>query len=216
MPALDADDNIDMIQEVMKPHRFNAFRTIVLYTENGKKIRDSSARLAWAVEVLQVSGEAQLLVFRQAEAAQDALLNPDVIHIPNPYKPIGGGGYRDLFRGINAQKGLRIMLKRPRISEQKEAKAIKRRLIREGRIWSTLQYHVNIVPFLGIVEIADETSLVLPWLEHGDLSRFVPERLCFLELPDGQRRSHVNRLAFERFDEWDILKHSLHDHAAFA
>lgn len=69
--------------------------------------------------------------------------------------------------------------------------------------------HVTIVPLLGVLDSADETYLASPWLEYGDLSRFVPERLRFLTLLEDERASHIHRPAFERFEEWNIL--SSHD-----
>ncbi|KAG8873887.1 hypothetical protein FRB98_008728 [Tulasnella sp. 332] len=141
------------------------------------------------------------------DCVQHLFSNPGVIHIPNPSKSVGGGGYCDLFRGVYTRTGLELALKRPRFSTQapREAEDTKRRFRREGEIWSTLLYHVNIVPFLGIVDIADETYLVSPWMKYGDLSTFVPERLRFLELSKEERLSHTNRDAFEKFDEWNII-----------
>ncbi|KAG8842397.1 hypothetical protein FRB96_005511 [Tulasnella sp. 330] len=146
------------------------------------------------------------------DCVQHLFSNPGVIHIPNPSKSVGGGGYCDLFRGVYTRTGLELALKRPRFSTQapREAEDTKRRFRREGEIWSTLLYHVNIVPFLGIVDIADETYLVSPWMKYGDLSTFVPERLRFLELSKEERLSHTNRDAFEKFDEWNIVINVIH------
>ncbi|KAG8860163.1 hypothetical protein FRB96_004188 [Tulasnella sp. 330] len=155
------------------------------------------------------------------DCVQRLFTNPDVIRIAKPFKSVGGGGSCDLYRGTYKRTGLQLALKRPRFSIQssQEAEDTKRRFRREGKIWSTLLYHVNVVPFLGVVDIADETYLVSPWLDHGDLARFVPERLRFLELPEGERSAHPSRAAFEKFDEEKIIAGIasglayLHDHS---
>lgn len=84
---------------------------------------------------------------------------------------------------------------------------LSQRFRREGEIWSTLVHDVNIVPFLGVVDIADETYLVSPWFEYGDLSRFVTKRLGFLALPIDERFSHDHRPVYEKFDECDIVRY---------
>ncbi|KAG9010025.1 hypothetical protein FRB94_011002 [Tulasnella sp. JGI-2019a] len=80
----------------------------------------------------------------------------------------------------------------------------KRRFRREAMIWSFLN-HINILAFIGMVDIANESYLVSSWLEYGDLSKFVPARLRYLKLPSSQRLSHASRDGFEKFDEWNVI-----------
>ncbi|KAG8990863.1 hypothetical protein FRB94_013030 [Tulasnella sp. JGI-2019a] len=126
-----------------------------------------------------------------------------LISIPHPNRSVGGGGFCDLYRGIFLPTGLVFALKRPRFSSEVagDYEAVMRRLDREGRIWSDLT-HVNILPFYGIVVIFDETYLVSPWVEHGDLAKFVRAHLRYLALPDNQRRHDARHDAFDRFDEY--------------
>ncbi|KAG9003494.1 hypothetical protein FRB94_003077 [Tulasnella sp. JGI-2019a] len=128
------------------------------------------------------------------------------IRFSEPNRPVGGGGYCDLFKGIYTLTGQQLALKRPRFSTQdpKDADDSKRRFHREARIWSTLA-HVNILPFLGLIDTADETYLISPWLDHGDLSKFLSARLRYLELSHDGRSSHVARDVFDRFDEYTIV-----------
>ncbi|KAG8986568.1 hypothetical protein FRB93_005230 [Tulasnella sp. JGI-2019a] len=56
-----------------------------------------------------------------------------------------------------------------------------------------------------MLDISGETYLISPWLEHGDLSRFVPARLRFFGLSEDERAHRPERVAFEIFDEWDII-----------
>ena len=39
-------------------------------------------------------------------------------------------------------------------------------------IWSKLQ-HVNIQPLLGVVMFQGELGMVSPWMEHGDLGKYI-------------------------------------------
>ncbi|KAG8978920.1 hypothetical protein FRB93_010501 [Tulasnella sp. JGI-2019a] len=144
------------------------------------------------------------VVFKESRETEG--ITPAAIEIFHPSRPVSGGGYCDLFKGRNTLTGLQIALKRPRFctQEAKSADDAKRRFRREGKIWATL-VHVNILRFLGMVDIAGEIYLVSPWLEHGDLSKFVPARLRFLELSTIQRSSDPSRIAFEKFDEGDII-----------
>ncbi|KAG8986570.1 hypothetical protein FRB93_005232 [Tulasnella sp. JGI-2019a] len=137
---------------------------------------------------------------------QHLSLSVDCIQIPEPSRSVGGGGYCDMFRGIYTPTGIHLALKRPRFSTQDplEAADARRRFEREGRIWATLK-HLNILSFFGMLDISGETYLISPWLEHGDLSRFVPARLRFLELSPDERARHPERVPFETFDEWDII-----------
>ncbi|KAG9003497.1 hypothetical protein FRB94_003080 [Tulasnella sp. JGI-2019a] len=128
------------------------------------------------------------------------------IRFSEPNRSVGGGGYCDLYKGIYTPTGQKLALKRPRFSAQepKEAEDAKRRFYREGRTWSTM-VHINILPFLGMIEIANETYLISPWLDHGDLSKFLSARLRFLEMSEDERSAHVTQNVFERFNEYNIV-----------
>ncbi|KAG8977588.1 hypothetical protein FRB93_011886 [Tulasnella sp. JGI-2019a] len=129
-------------------------------------------------------------------------LDGDCIRMPLRW--VGGGGFCDMFRGTHVT-GVDLALKRPRISadDPQEAENVLRRFRREGKIWEALT-HPNILQFIGTMNISGETYLISPWLEHGDLSKFVSARLRFLGLSEDVRHLHPSRAAFERFNEWYI------------
>ncbi|KAG8872350.1 hypothetical protein FRB98_009657, partial [Tulasnella sp. 332] len=129
-----------------------------------------------------------------------------LISIPDRNRPVGGGGYCDLFLGIFIPTSYKVALKRPRFSSQEpnEAKEALRRLKREGKLWSDLR-HVNILPFYGLMDILDETYLVSPWVKYGDLSKFVPARMRYRALPEVEKGQDGDRLVFEAFDELKVV-----------
>lgn len=51
----------------------------------------------------------------------------------------------------------------------------------------------------------EDIYLVSPWMEFGDLSKFVSTRLQYLDLKPEDRASHKNRYAFETFNEASIV-----------
>jgi len=128
------------------------------------------------------------------------------IMIPCGTRSAGSGGFCDLFLGIFCPRGLVLAMKRPRFStqDQKAADKAKRRFKREARIWHRLS-HANILPFYGLVEMADEIYLVSPWIAYGDLAKFVSARLDYLALPPEIRCRNVNHEVYSRYRESDII-----------
>ncbi|KAG8990604.1 hypothetical protein FRB93_003151 [Tulasnella sp. JGI-2019a] len=115
----------------------------------------------------------------------DMTLSPHLIYIPQSNRPVGGGGYCDLFIRFYTPTGSKLAMKRlrPRSQDPEALGIAKRRFMREARIWSYLK-HINVLPFHGLVELSGETYLVSPWMEHGDLSKFLIGYLSYLE-PSG-------------------------------
>ncbi|KAG9038263.1 hypothetical protein FRB95_002224 [Tulasnella sp. JGI-2019a] len=135
-----------------------------------------------------------------------SLTDSHLISIPEHHRPVGHGGYCDLYQGIYLPNKQLVALKRARfpIHDPTEVANTKRRFAREGQIWAKLD-HVNILRFLGMVNIEGDNYLVSRWYDLGDLSWFVSDRLCFLLLPEHQRSGHIKRGSFERFDEHKIV-----------
>lgn len=57
-----------------------------------------------------------------------------------------------------------------------------KRLKREAAIWVRL-CHANILRFQQILKAGDQRFLVSPWMERGDLARFVTRRCAHLLNP---------------------------------
>ncbi|KAG8988418.1 hypothetical protein FRB95_013420 [Tulasnella sp. JGI-2019a] len=78
---------------------------------------------------------------------------------------------------------------------------MKKQISREATIWQPLR-HVNVLLFLGVVDISDATYLVSPWVEQGDLCSFVTSHLEFLELDQGkQNKVGPMAILYRNFNE---------------
>ncbi|KAG9022024.1 hypothetical protein FRB95_000961, partial [Tulasnella sp. JGI-2019a] len=85
-------------------------------------------------------------------------------HLISILRQVKLGGYSDVWQGLYAPTQLRLAMKCPRIIEgTPEAIAVKRRWVREAKMWLSLN-HVNILPFYGVVELSSITYLVAPWV----------------------------------------------------
>ncbi|KAG9022025.1 hypothetical protein FRB95_000962, partial [Tulasnella sp. JGI-2019a] len=128
-------------------------------------------------------------------------------HLISVLRQVKLGGYSDVYQGLYAPTQLRLAMKCPRIIEgTPEAIAVKRRWMREAKMWLSLN-HVNILPFYGVAELSSITYLVAPWVAHGYLSKFLADRLEYLaRSPFAQGSGSDQRhAAFEAFDEATII-----------
>ncbi|KAG9026783.1 kinase suppressor of Ras 2 [Tulasnella sp. JGI-2019a] len=81
----------------------------------------------------------------------------------------------------------------------------KKRISREAAIWHPLR-HINVLEFLGVVNISSTTYLVSPWMGLGDLRSFMTSRLEFFRLGPGElgRRASLYRRFKEQAAVTDI------------
>ncbi|KAG8980770.1 hypothetical protein FRB93_009011 [Tulasnella sp. JGI-2019a] len=125
------------------------------------------------------------------------------ISILPPFTPVNFGNC-DLYRGIHGptRTVLAMKLLRLRGPAGTQIQEVKRRYKQEARIWSSLD-HDNILLFYGVVELSGETYLVSPWIEPGDLSRFLAARSKYMDELAAQETwiSHKLYPAFLAFDE---------------
>ncbi|KAG8984490.1 hypothetical protein FRB93_006452 [Tulasnella sp. JGI-2019a] len=81
----------------------------------------------------------------------------------------------------------------------------KKRISREAAIWHPLR-HINVLEFLGVVNMSDTTYLVSPWMELGDLRSFVTSRIEFLRLGLGQQNELGCKASlYRRFKEQAVI-----------
>ncbi|KAG8997033.1 hypothetical protein FRB93_000526 [Tulasnella sp. JGI-2019a] len=146
-----------------------------------------------------------------AESSISFLLSKSDAHlvtIPDPARSVGWGGFCDLFLGIHVSTGRKLAMKRPKLSTDNasEVADATRRFVREADTWSSLT-HDNILPFYGVMKISNEMYLISPWMEYGDLSRFLADRLSFLKTPGDLRDRDKNprKIAYRGFIESDAL-----------
>jgi len=129
-----------------------------------------------------------------------------LIDIPEPTKVVGCGGFSDLFIGIFIPTGLILALKRPRFETPaaEVVTATKQRLERESILWSILS-HPNVLPCYGTFDISNETYLVSPWMDNGDLSKFLSACHHYFALPLNKQLIHPSRIVYEQFDEREMI-----------
>ncbi|KAG8870749.1 hypothetical protein FRB97_009418 [Tulasnella sp. 331] len=172
--------------------------------EGAEPGRIKEEKRAGAVKKLDLIALASQIRFNSLQlSTSDAHL----INIPHPNRSVGGGGYCDLFLGMHIPTGMKLAMKRPRFNTQiaLEAATAKRRFVREANTWSRLN-HENILPFYGLMEISNEMYLASPWMDYGDLSKFLQERIAFLDAAPDVQRAHPKRAPCRAFKEVDAIR----------
>ncbi|KAG7089180.1 hypothetical protein E1B28_010882 [Marasmius oreades] len=87
--------------------------------------------------------------------------------------PVGGGAFGDVWKGRIGQQ--LVCLKVLRAFETSDVKQILKDYMQEAIIWRQLN-HQNLLPFIGIYYLdvdQKQLCLVSPWMEQGDLVRFL-------------------------------------------
>ncbi|KAG9031333.1 hypothetical protein FRB95_002831 [Tulasnella sp. JGI-2019a] len=104
--------------------------------------------------------------------------------------------------------GTKLAMKRIRVSGRVDDEfylTMKRRISREAIIWHSF-CHRNVLEFLGMAKLTDETYLVSPWMELGDLYSFVTSRLEFFQWDQGKQDGTDQIAALcRRFKEQDAI-----------
>lgn len=83
-----------------------------------------------------------------------------------------GGSFGDVHRGYHKQRKVAVKVLRKK-EDTVEAQFLKT-CSKEAFVWCRLE-HPNILPFLGIGNIDRRLYFVSPWMDQGDLVRFVGE-----------------------------------------
>ncbi|KAF8597229.1 kinase-like protein [Ceratobasidium sp. AG-I] len=81
-------------------------------------------------------------------------------------QPIAHGGLADIFR-ITLEDGSQVAIKRLRQQLENHTEELKRTAHKLGK-WSRMN-HPNILQFFGLVELHGCLSMVLPWMEYGNV-----------------------------------------------
>lgn len=80
-----------------------------------------------------------------------------------------------------------------------------KRFEREGQMWASFS-HINILPFFGMIDLLQETYLVSPWMEVGDLTGFISTRLLYLDLPLHEQPLDQNHALYQSFKEINVVR----------
>ncbi|KAG9002933.1 hypothetical protein FRB94_003460 [Tulasnella sp. JGI-2019a] len=126
------------------------------------------------------------------------------IAIPNTTRPVGGGGFGELFLGQYVPTGQRLAIKRLKFSTPVASHVAARRIASDAKTWSHFR-HENILPFYGVVKIRDETCVVSQWMDRGSLSTFLADRLSFLGGDLSCQDDDPRKEAYIDFRESDVI-----------
>ncbi|KAL0570204.1 hypothetical protein V5O48_011760 [Marasmius crinis-equi] len=106
-------------------------------------------------------------------------LHPKCLSIQNVHKlghhPVASGGFGDVWKGVvGDSRGPIVCLKVVKVYVSSDVKALFREYLREAIVWRQLK-HPNLLPFLGIYYLQDESQfcLVSPWMEKGNLMQYL-------------------------------------------
>ncbi|KAG9022831.1 hypothetical protein FRB95_014080 [Tulasnella sp. JGI-2019a] len=156
---------------------------------------------------VEPEGSAMSLGSARVNGLPRLVLSSTDSHLISILRQVKLGGYSDVYQGLYAPTQLKLAMKCPRIIEgTPEAIAVKRRWMREAKMWLSFN-HVNILPFYGVVELSSITYLVAPWVAHGDLSKFLAARLEYFARSSFTQGSGSDErhAAFKVFDETTII-----------
>ncbi|KAF7980407.1 hypothetical protein HWV62_38220 [Athelia sp. TMB] len=87
--------------------------------------------------------------------------------------PDGGGGFADVHKALWGKENVAVKVLRWNLNDESDRLKKKKRLHREIRVWQRLE-HRNILPLYGITrDFGPYPSMVCPWLEQGDLNKYL-------------------------------------------
>ncbi|KAG7095918.1 hypothetical protein E1B28_006602 [Marasmius oreades] len=118
-------------------------------------------------------------------------LHPKCLSIQNVHKlgahPIASGGSGDVWKGVLGEPpGRPVCLKVVKVYLTSDIPELFKEYLQEAIVWRQLK-HPNLLPFLGMYYLEDETQfcLVSPWMDKGNLVQFLR----------ATQREHVNHHA---------------------
>ncbi|KAJ7779227.1 kinase-like domain-containing protein [Mycena metata] len=105
-------------------------------------------------------------------------LYPRCFPIPGLHKigqHVDGGGFADIWKGL-VRGGQSVSVKIMRIFREDEVAAVLKEFGREALIWRQL-CHPNLLPFFGLYRIENRLCLVSPWMENGNIMRYLSKQI---------------------------------------
>ncbi|KAG6836667.1 hypothetical protein H0H93_005214 [Arthromyces matolae] len=88
-------------------------------------------------------------------------------------EPVAAGGFADIYKGTF--KGETVCIKVMRVYESSDKEHIMKQFSREVLLWGQL-LHPNVLPVYGLYRLRGRPCLVMPWMEHGDVNKYLKER----------------------------------------
>ncbi|KAG6864765.1 hypothetical protein C0991_007291, partial [Blastosporella zonata] len=86
--------------------------------------------------------------------------------------PVAAGSFADIYKGRFL--GQSVCLKVIRVYQTSHVQSFLKQFSAEAVLWGQLS-HVNLLPVYGLYRFSGRLCLVSPWMENGDISRFLKE-----------------------------------------
>ncbi|KAJ7806261.1 hypothetical protein B0H13DRAFT_1669889, partial [Mycena leptocephala] len=105
--------------------------------------------------------------------SRESGLHPRCFVLPELHKvgnQVAAGGFGDLWKGL--VRGVTVSVKIMRVFEDSDVQSILNKFSREALIWCQLS-HPNILPFFGVYYLETRLCLVSPWMENGNIMKFL-------------------------------------------
>ncbi|KAJ7113586.1 kinase-like domain-containing protein, partial [Mycena epipterygia] len=83
---------------------------------------------------------------------------------------VAAGGFGDIWKGVF--RGQNVSVKVMRLFEDSDVQAVLKEFGREAVIWRQL-FHPNLLPFFGLYYLDKRLCLVSPWMENGNILKFL-------------------------------------------
>ncbi|KAJ7113503.1 kinase-like domain-containing protein, partial [Mycena epipterygia] len=87
---------------------------------------------------------------------------------------VAAGGFGDIWKGLF--HGQTVSVKIMRLFEDSDVAAVLKEFGREAVIWRQL-CHPNLLPFFGLYYLDRRLCLVSPWMENGNIMKFLSKEL---------------------------------------
>ncbi|KAJ7289148.1 kinase-like domain-containing protein, partial [Mycena rebaudengoi] len=83
---------------------------------------------------------------------------------------VTGGAFGDIWKGL--VHGQCVSIKIMRVFQDSDVEAVQKEFSREALIWRQL-CHPNVLPFFGLYYLENRLCLVSPWMENGNIMKFL-------------------------------------------
>ncbi|KAG5637390.1 hypothetical protein H0H81_004767 [Sphagnurus paluster] len=103
--------------------------------------------------------------------------------------PIAAGGFCDIYKG--RFRGQVVSLKTIRIYENDIIEYALKQISKEVLLWGQLS-HPNVLPIYGVYRFRGRICIVSPWMEAGDINRYIKSKPDAYDVVEGLLYLHKN------------------------
>ncbi|KAF9256018.1 kinase-like protein [Marasmius fiardii PR-910] len=183
------DEELGQLQASLQGIFQDKAKLAVFLDQKGEDAQNWLDRLQVLVDYPNVLPQLRSSIFEaMIRLSKKSGLHPKCLLIQNVHKlgahPIAAGGSGDVWKGIIGEPpGRTVCLKVVKVYLTSDIEQLFQGYLREAIVWRQLK-HPNLLPFLGMYYLEDETQfcLVSPWMDKGNLVQFLR----------ATQREHVN------------------------